>query len=82
MYIVQMMPILVVVFASPLQLVTGVLRRYRHQPDHVRGPVRAAPHRAGAGHGDQAHPQGHRPGAVRGAPVGRLLGRQVTPDTC
>lgn len=54
--------------------------RYRDQPNHVRGPLRPAPHRAGAGHGDQADPQGDRPRAVRGAPRRRRLGRQVTPS--
>ncbi len=30
------------------------------QPDHLRGPLQPVPHRAGAGHRDQAHPPRHR----------------------
>ena len=44
-------------------------RRYRYQFNHLRRPLRPAPHREGAGHGDQADPQGDRPDAVRGERV-------------
>lgn len=40
--------------------------RYCDQPNHLRGPVRPAPHRAGARHGNQAHTENNRPILVRG----------------